>query len=137
MFCCLLRTCTCWFGFANRKINCSIKKIHQKYFKKNSHTTQKMKFSIKYFFSKCDQILRKLRIGSHLLKKYLMENFIFCAVSQPWTYIRRLEDIQDILCKFNINPVFSEKKLLPWRSFIRRRTSLLILSSVKQKDCLF
>ena len=40
-----------------------------------------MKFSIKDFFSKCDQIRRKLRIWSHLLKKTLMENFIFCAVS--------------------------------------------------------
>ena len=43
------------------------------------HTTQKMKFSIKDFFSKCDQIRRKLRIWSHLLKKSLMENFNFCA----------------------------------------------------------
>ena len=39
-----------------------------------------MKFSIKDFFSKCDQILRKLRIWSHLLKKFLTENFIFSAV---------------------------------------------------------
>ena len=39
-----------------------------------------MKFSIKKFFSKCDQIRRNLRIWSHLLKKSLMENFIFCAV---------------------------------------------------------
>ena len=39
-----------------------------------------MKFSIKDFFSKCDQISRNLRIWSHLLKKSLMENFIFCAV---------------------------------------------------------
>ena len=36
-----------------------------------------MKFSIKYFFSKCDQIRSFLRIWSHLLKKFLMENFIF------------------------------------------------------------
>ena len=43
-------------------------------------TPQKMKFSIKDFFSKCDQIRRKLRIWSYLLKKSLMENFIFCAV---------------------------------------------------------
>ena len=42
-----------------------------------------MKFSIKDFFSKCDQICRKLRIWSHLLKKPLMENFIFCAVLLP------------------------------------------------------
>ena len=39
-----------------------------------------MKFAIKYFFSKCDQTRRKLRIWSHLLKKSLLENFIFCAV---------------------------------------------------------
>ena len=39
-----------------------------------------MMFSIKNFFSKCDQIRGFLRIWSHLLKKYLMENFIFYAV---------------------------------------------------------
>ena len=44
------------------------------------NTAQKMKFSMKDFFSKCDQIRSFLRIWSHLLKKYLMENFIFCAV---------------------------------------------------------
>ena len=38
-----------------------------------------MKFSIKDFFSKCDQIRSFLRILSHLLKKSLMENFIFCV----------------------------------------------------------
>ena len=43
-------------------------------------TTQKLKFSIKDFFSKCDQIRRKLRILSHLLKKSLIENIVFCAV---------------------------------------------------------
>ena len=38
------------------------------------YTAQKMKFPIKDFLSK------NLRIWSHLLKKSLMENFIFCAV---------------------------------------------------------
>ena len=37
-------------------------------------------FSIKDFFSKCDQIHSFLWIWSHLLKKSLMENFIFCTV---------------------------------------------------------
>ena len=37
-----------------------------------------MKFSIKDFFSKYDQI------WSHLLNKSLMENFSFCAVIQPF-----------------------------------------------------
>ena len=36
-----------------------------------------MKFSIKDFFSKYDQIRKKLRIWSHLLKKPLTEKFIF------------------------------------------------------------
>ena len=39
-----------------------------------------MKFSIKDFFNKCDQIHSFLRIWSHLGKKSLMENFIFCEV---------------------------------------------------------
>ena len=49
-----------------------------------SHTAQKMKFSFKDFFSKCDQICRKLRIWSHSRKKSLMENFIYCAVPLTW-----------------------------------------------------
>ena len=39
-----------------------------------------MKFFITDFFSKYDQIRTFLRIWSHLLKKSVMENFIFCAV---------------------------------------------------------
>ena len=35
-----------------------------------------MRFSIDDFFSKGDQIRRKLRVWSHLLKKSIMENFI-------------------------------------------------------------
>ena len=47
---------------------------------KNTTTAQKMKFSIWDFFSKYDQIRRKLRIWSHLLKKSLIENFfVQCA----------------------------------------------------------
>ena len=44
-------------------------------------TAQKMKFSYKDFFSKCDQIRSILRIWVQLLKKPLMENLIFCAVN--------------------------------------------------------
>ena len=39
-----------------------------------------MKVSVKDLFNKFDQIRRKLQIWSHLLKKSLMENFIFSAV---------------------------------------------------------
>ena len=38
-----------------------------------------MKFSIKDFSSKCDQIRSFLQIWSHLLEKSLMGNFTFCA----------------------------------------------------------
>ena len=44
-----------------------------------------MKFSIKNFFSKFDQTRSFLRIWSHLLKKSLMKNFIFCAVMVQWS----------------------------------------------------
>ena len=43
-------------------------------------TEQTLKFSIKDFFSKCNQIHSFQRIWSHLVKKSLMENFTFCAV---------------------------------------------------------
>ena len=45
-----------------------------------SFTAQKLKFSVKDFFSKFDQICRKLQIWSHLLRKSSMKSFIFSAV---------------------------------------------------------
>ena len=50
--------------FIFRKSKYNVKRYHF------IHCTD-MKFSIKDFFSKCDQIRRKLRIWSHLLKKSL------------------------------------------------------------------
>ena len=48
-----------------------------------------MKFFIKDFYSKCDQIRRNLRIWSHLLKKFLMEYFISSVVyKQPLQFTR-------------------------------------------------
>ena len=44
---------------------------------------QNMRFSIKDLFSKCDQICRKLRIWSLLLKKSLLETSFFVAVLAP------------------------------------------------------
>ena len=46
----------------------------------SASTAQKIEFSIENFFSECDQIVMKLRIWLHLLKKSLMENSIFCVV---------------------------------------------------------
>ena len=44
-----------------------------------------MKFFIKDFFSKCDQIRRNLWIWSHLLKKSLIKNFIFACAVIPYS----------------------------------------------------
>ena len=60
----------------------TIEQVDSKTFRQ-CHVTcnaQRMKFSIKDLVSKFDQIRNFLRIWSHLLKKSLMENFIFCAV---------------------------------------------------------
>ena len=54
---------------------------------------KKIKLFIKDFFSKCDQIRRKLRIWSYLLKKTLMENFIFCAVPVFTTEVSQISSM--------------------------------------------
>ena len=51
-------------------------------------TAHKMRFTIKDFFSKCDQIR-----SSHLLKKSSMENFIFCAVAKIKRYNKIMNSV--------------------------------------------
>ena len=84
-----------------------------------------MKLSIKDFFSKCEQIRRKLRFWSHLLKKFLKENFTFCVVIQSkicrffimsfihsllewWTvFIWNVEPVVTYIRQINIKVVFT------------------------------
>ena len=49
----------------------------------------KMKFSLKNFFSKCEQICWKLWTWSHLLKKSLTENFILSAFYWSFLALKR------------------------------------------------
>ena len=56
-------------------------------YRTSNHCTQKMKFSFRDFFSKCDQVCSLLRIWSQLLKKSLTEYFTFCAVNCTWATI--------------------------------------------------
>ena len=44
------------------------------------HIAQNMKFSIKDFFSKYEQIRSFIRIDFYLLHKFLMKKFFACAV---------------------------------------------------------
>ena len=68
------------------------------------NTSQKVKFSIKDFSSKCDQIRRKSRIWSHLLEKYLMENLI-CTLKRiffaEWSYFCLAVNHRPFLLSFN------------------------------------
>ena len=67
----------------------SLKFLHRDDYKLNifmliekTITAPKIKLFIRdFFFNKCDQICRKLRIWSDLLEKCLIKNFIFCAVN--------------------------------------------------------
>ena len=77
-------------------------------------TAQKMKFSIKDFFSECDQIRSFLRIWSHLLKKSLIKNFIFCAMMYPEEEEEDPDDDDGVQIKFDkvVNTNTTNGKLL-------------------------
>ena len=70
-----------------------------------------MKFSIKDFFIKCDQIRRKLRKWSHLMKKPLMENFIFCVVYtlDAFDYQSRCHDGKKVRIRLQVT-LFNQKE---------------------------
>ena len=67
-----------------------------------SQIAQKMKFSIKDFFTKYDRNRRKLWVWSLLLKKFLVENFTFCAVTHLQNI--NLESKFDKCCGFILKP---------------------------------
>ena len=84
-----------------------------------------MKFSIKDFLSKCDQICRKLRIWSHLLKISLMENFIFYAVGWP----RNLQ-LEFFLLIDLLKELYHVVKISHKYDWLRTNNSLLIWKNI-------
>ena len=72
-----------------------------------NHTAQKIKFSIKGFFSKYDQIRSFLRIRSHLPKKTLMEIFLFAKCHLYYHHLRKYFD------NWNIKKKKKKKTLWP------------------------
>ena len=97
-----------------------------------------MKFFIKDFFTKCDQICSLLRICSHLLKKSLKENFLFCAVvlegdergceyclilCQRSNSFRCFSKCCKILKRIGINLKISTKWVKTWRLSLREKRS--------------
>ena len=75
-----------------------------------------MKFSIEDFFSKCDQIRNFLWIWSHLLKKSLMENFIFNAVKKYLPFIKTIDlgILTSALLMRPSDPLHCVKSVLIW-----------------------
>ena len=102
-FCCIEnnnKCCASCYSLYNRKERNAKGvpiKLNFKGFELQYQLYKKMKLSIKDFFNKCGKIRRKLRTCSHLLKKYLMENFIFCAVNDQI----KLKDQMKKLGSFN------------------------------------
>ena len=72
-------------------------------------TAQKMKFSIKDFFSKRDQIRSFLQIWSHLLKKSFIDlSFIFYAVFRLLTW-------EEFFQKWNLHREIENRKTFHFR----------------------
>ena len=90
-------------------------------------TAQKMKFSIKNFFSKCDQIHRKLRTRAHLLKKSLMEYFIFCAAIRMWLEYHYISPA--IISDYELDELLNFWKAL----LLKRQFALVILNKKSMK----
>ena len=84
-----------------------------------------MKFCIKDFFNKCDQIYIFLWIWLHLLKKSLMESFIFCAVVlREKIYLKLVFFIMSQLC-FSY---FAEQRLVFSSNSPKKKLFILPLS---------
>ena len=81
------------------------------YFSFLPYITAQKKFSSKGFFSKCEVILSFLRIWSHLLKKFSMKNFIFCAV-----YIHEVPTKHPREKNFGPTKIPTRKNLDPWNT---------------------
>ena len=71
-----------------------------------------MKFAIKDFFSKCDQIRKKLRIWSPLLNKSLMENLIFWAVIDVLIHFKTVKAINKMSFDRSCSELLKEKSIL-------------------------
>ena len=69
-----------------------------------------MKFFIKDFFSKCDQI-RSVLFFSHLLKKFLMKDFIFLYSDYRTIFVNRTITINVTIAFHGYNSMLDELRL--------------------------
>ena len=105
-----------------KKVNCTTKLHFPNSEYESMH--KKLKFSIKDFFSKCDQIHSFLRIWSHVLKKFLIQNFLcsaYCIYQVTLNYFRYLNSF------VTINAVNGLEQI-NWCRYTIPSTSYLFLS---------
>ena len=88
-------------------------------------TAQKIKFSIKDFFSKCDRIRSFLRIWSHLMKKSFMENFIFYAIQSLSVTPEKIRQTSDVFRGYR-------KRSVAWKRFKGSKALWRIQKSIVQ-----
>ena len=81
-----------------------------------------MKFSIKYFISKCDQILSFLWIWSHLLNKFLLENFIFFVQWRNLVWFTSVKP-RHTTCALNLLILWYNPPFITWRDYQLRDIS--------------
>ena len=89
-------------------------------------------FSIRDSFSKCDQIRRKMRIWSHLLKKSFLKNFIFCAVYVGRFTLQGTSEVIGAISKGNFPIIFTlmiqfryEFDMYDWYYFNFKKSDLI------------
>ena len=98
--------------FTVKKVN--RKNLEQKLKKYHTYTGQKMKFFIKAFFSKCNQISSFFRIWSHLLNKSLIKTSVFvqCQIlskSQSRKYVIQKQPSRGVsrkTCSENMQQIY-------------------------------
>ena len=94
---------------------------------------KKWSFPLRISSSKCDQIRSFLWIWSHLMKKSLMENFIFCSVIGP--LLRRQTDVNSHKLQYPFqNSSWSIKAILFLWNIQIREASLITLTYVFIND---
>ena len=83
---------------------------------------------MKNFFNKCDRIRSFLQIWQHLLKKSLMENFIFCAVCGKFvSFALTIEGTLD-QTYFRSNPHSSLEKI----DSSHKQANIYLFKSIKE-----
>ena len=124
------------------KKTCVLYKDHIIYFVwiQWSYTAQKLKFSIKDFFSECDHFRSFLQIWLHLLKKSLMENFTVCAVLQPfcclWNLINWVVILQNCTLLENVLVQTSQNLHITYLGYAKHLYFLLQFEELENVICI-